>query len=282
MSDNYFDGQANQYGNEANHIASNGGTGSVDYWTAKANQANAQAIADGMRNENYGLGNPATSTNPFGQTTTTPGYYSGSGGGAGLNVKQLGVFVLSCAAAWWAYSLTTTAFSPDPPFERYPIFYPSYNTPKTPGSHIKMSRDMAVSTARERYGALFQADTPYQKLFDGCSPVYKCTEHSYKGFKNLMPYARNPLTYWEEVCRISQGNLYGNRNLPVAPKWHLREVQKKDGLSTSHVCELSNARELYAAAQGRQTIVTGVAGSLAAGLVGMGFLLSRRLRTVRQ
>ena len=41
-------------------------------------------------------------------------------------------------------------------------------------------------------------------------------------------------------------------------------------------------RELYAAAQGRQTIVTGVAGSLAAGLVGMGFLLSRRLRTVRQ
>lgn len=286
MSNNYFDDKASQYGNDANHIASNGGTGSIAYWDAKAQQANAQAIADGMRNETSSFGDPGTSStgNTFGQTTTSPVYYgggSGSGSGRGLNLAQLFVLGLCCAAAWWGYSMVMGRFSPNTPFERYPIFYPSYNTAKTPESSIKLFREVAIKTARERFGGLFRADTPYEKFFDGCAPAFKCTEHSYNGFRNLQPYAVNPATYWPDVCRVSHASLHGEANLPVAPQWAMRAVQKKDGLSTSHVCELTNSAELFAAARGHQTVVTGAAGGAAVLLVGIGLFLVRRLRSAK-
>ncbi|KAB2965786.1 hypothetical protein [Zoogloea sp.] len=281
---NYFDDKASQYGNDANHIASNGGTGSIAYWDAKANQANAQAIADSMRNENYGFGNSDTTSsgNSFGPATTSPVYYGGgSRSGGGLNLAQLFVLGLCCAAAWWGYSTVMGRFSPNMPFERYPIFYPGYNTARTPDSSIKLFREVAIRTAKERFGGLFRADAPYEKFFDGCAPAFKCTEHSYNGFRNLQPYAVNPATYWSDVCRVSHASLHGVDNLPVPPQWTLRAAQKKDGLSTTHVCELTNSAELSAAARGRQTMVTGAASGVAGLMVGCGLLLSRRLRSVR-
>lgn len=285
---NWHEGEAQRQADAANDIASNGGTGSIEYWNAVISERTARTNAQ-LHEESMNPPGPLPdySVPPLSQPYAPgSGYgggacYSGSGFSLGRNGwLAVAVAALSALAGWqWHKS---HVLDPDYVMEESIFLSPDVSLGSlernfTPQA-LKKEQAWAAKRFGETYGKAYKPGTDFMSSFS-CSNAPSCLNIFPQNLERLRKQALDPENYWDNLCSIDfmRMNSENARLMPVKPKFALG-VYKLGKQTWS--CKMVNAKEvksaLAAANAGRLPESAGVGALACAALGAMAWPLRRR------
>lgn len=127
------------------------------------------------------------------------------------------------------------------------IFYKVSAIAKPKDAQDVAQRQAAAKTEiKNKYEKLLSTPIGIEKYFDGCKVGVDCIGESFERHAKLKVHAKSPESFWSDTCRINSRVPNQIAGIPV--NWAIRPTKlSEEGSLTSHVCEISNRKEVEAA-----------------------------------
>lgn len=221
---NQHDYDAQKHNNDAGQAP----MGSVDHWNSVHAANLARGNAELAREAERLKTGPTDYSIP---STTNPGMYTGvyTGPSRPTSWGAIIVFLMFAYATYFVYQYKmapTSWLTQGQIDESYIVPVGVYGFKQFT---LKEQQNFKESNLSElaNFKPIFKPNTPFEKMFEGCSSINACLGVNYMAFKKLEPYALNPSTYWSDVCTQSYLNIY-SKDLPVSYKWSVAQSNRKD------------------------------------------------------
>lgn len=118
-------------------------------------------------------------------------------------------------------------------------------------ARLQAETKLAIQT---QYEEMFRQPLNLDAYFNGCKGLADCTQQSYERHARLKTQAQAADKFWSETCRLSSS--VKERFIAGVPvQWVIRPANGYDKERFSHICEVSNSKDISSAASKRGEII---------------------------